>query len=177
MVGGNLETVVSRMLPQSQITTENIDAVKTTYRKLYLESTKPNTVPYPGMRALLDDLKTAGVKLAVNSNKGQALLDDMVNKMFPAGYFDSVVGYLESRPSKPDPYGVDMICRECGCSRNDAVYIGDGKSDVNTAANAGIPCVYVTWGQGSEEDQADPRIACVVGTAEQLKQILFGNWL
>lgn len=177
MVGGNLETVVSRMLPQDQITTENIDAVKTTYRMLYLESKKPNTMPYPGVRELLDDLKAAGAKLAVNSNKGQVLLDDMVGKMFPAGYFDSVVGYLETRPSKPDPYGVDMICRECSCCREDAVYIGDGKSDIDTAANAGIPCVYVTWGQGTDKDQADPRIACVVENTGQLKQVLFHDRL
>lgn len=173
MVGGNLETVVSRMLPQDQITTDNIDAVKTTYRKLYLESSKPNTAPYPGMRALLDELKASGAKLAVNSNKGQALLDDMVEKLFPSGYFDSVIGYLETRPSKPDPHGVAMILAACGCAREEAVYIGDGKSDIDTAVNAGIPCVFVTWGQGSAEDRRNPAIAHAVDTAEQLRDVLF----
>lgn len=170
--GGNLETVVSRMLPQDQITVENIDRVKTVYRKLYLESKKPNTKPYPGMMHVLDTLKAKGYKIAVNSNKGQALLDDMIQKMFPPEYFDEVVGYLESRPSKPDPCGVDMICRACGMRREDAVYVGDGASDIATAEAAEIPCIYVTWGQGNQKDEENPYNYRVVNTADELLQTL-----
>lgn len=108
--------------------------------------------------------------MAINSNKGQLLLDDMVNKLFPEDLFDAVVGYLEAYPSKPDPYGVDMICAQCNCERMDAIYVGDGKSDIDTAANAGIPCIFVTWGQGSKQDLEDPRITRKVETVCQLAQ-------
>ena len=172
-VGGNLETVVSRMLPLGAVTEENITKVKTLYRSLYLASTKPNTKPYPGMMELLAGLKGAGALLAVNSNKGQQLLNDMVDKLFPAGFFDAVVGYQEDRPSKPDPYGVNMICKICGCT--DAVYIGDGKSDLDTAENAGIPCVLVLWGQGSKADREDPRAVARVNTTEELRMVLFAE--
>lgn len=171
-VGGDLETVVSRMLPQGQITEDNITRVKTLYRKLYLASDKPNTKPYPGMMELMCELKEKGYRQAINSNKGQMLLDDMVSRMFPQGFFDAVVGYEESRPSKPDPYGVRMICQGCKMDISDAVYIGDGKSDIATAANAGIPCVFVTWGQGKPEDRNDVRIACVVENSDQLRSAL-----
>lgn len=171
-IGGNLETVVSRLLPQEQITQENVDLVKNTYRMLYLASTKPNSKPYPGMMSLLDTLKGKGFLLAINSNKGQELLNDMVGKIFPVNYFDAVVGYAEDRPSKPDPYGVDMICRICGCTREDAVYIGDGASDIHTASNAQIPCVFVCWGQGSKEDASDPKIYARAKNAEELRRIL-----
>lgn len=174
-VGGNLETVVSRLLPQGQVSDENISRVKLTYRELYLNSSKPNTKPYPGMTGLLEELKANGVKIAVNSNKGQALLDHMIGSMYPLGYFDAVVGYLETRPSKPDPYGVDMICKACGCTRQDAVYIGDGRSDIDTASNAGIPCVFVTWGQGTEQDQSDARVAFVAHDICQLNSILLSE--
>lgn len=170
--GGNLETVVSKMLPPTLRTTENIDAVKTVYRQAYLRSEKPNTVPYAGMMELLYELKTEGFKLAVNSNKGQQLLDDMVGKLFEPKFFDSVVGYLETRPSKPDPYGVYMICDECRCDLRDSVYIGDGKSDVVTAANAGIPCIYVQWGQGKMSEWENDYRATVVDTVEKLKKVL-----
>ena len=170
-VGGNLETVVSRMLPPDAVTEENITRVKTIYRSLYLASTKPNTKPYPGLMELLAELKAAGALLAVNSNKGQQLLDDMVEKTFPAGFFDAVVGYREDCPSKPDPYGVNLICEICGCT--DAVYIGDGKSDLDTAENAGIPCVFVLWGQGTEEDRKDPRAEARAADAAELRNILF----
>lgn len=173
--GGNLETVVSRMLPPDAVTEENITRVKTVYRQLYLNSDKPNTRPYPGIMELLQELKDAGFYVAVNSNKGQQLLDDMVAKMFPIGFFDAVVGYLESRPSKPDPWGVDLICQTCGCTRADAVYIGDGSSDIATAENAGIPCIFVRWGQGSAADWNDPRIALRVEDAAQLRTALLSG--
>lgn len=170
--GGNLETVVSKMLPQGQVTEENITRVKTRYREVYMNSKKPNTHPYPGMRELLYDLKIQGVLLAVNSNKGQSLLDDMVASLFPQGLFDSVVGYLETRPSKPDPYGVEMITRECGCGINQTIYIGDGISDVQTAVNAGIPCVFVTWGQGDISQLPKKPAVEIVNSVEQLKSYL-----
>lgn len=171
-VGGNLETVISRMLPQDQVTEENISKVKTLYRQLYLQSDKPNTKPYPGMMEMLQELKARRFFLAVNSNKGQALLDDMVAKIFPDNFFDAVVGYDESRPSKPNPLGVQMILQSCGLEPEQAVYVGDGKSDIDTAANAGIPCVFVTWGQGKPEDRYDKRVAHVAENSKTLYDLL-----
>ena len=172
IVGGNLETIVSRLLPEDARTVENIDNVKTKYRALYSASDKPNTKPFAGIVEALDILKAEGFVLSINTNKGQALTDVLIEKVFKKDLFTSVVGYEESRPSKPDPYGVDMICRECGLSRSDAVYIGDGRSDVNTAHNAQIPCVFVTWGQGTEEDSRDPRIAAIANTVPELTALL-----
>lgn len=174
-VGGNLETVVSRMLPQDQVTEENIFQVKTVYRQLYMSSEKPNTKPYPGMMQVMDDLKSLGWLLTINSNKGQILLDDMVNKSFPLGYFSAVVGFDESRPSKPDPYGVEMIRRICECESQDVIYVGDGRSDIETAVNANIPCVFVRWGQGTQDDWKDPRVFARVENAQQLYDVLL-SW-
>lgn len=171
-VGGNLETVVSRMLPPDRCTTDDIDRVKTRYRELYLSSSKPNTKPYPGMMELLQELKRRGYALAVNSNKGQVLLDNMVDKMFPSHFFDAVVGYQEDRPSKPDPDGVRRICDSCHLPMEQAVYVGDGASDIATAANAGIPCVFVLWGQGTEQDRTDSRVYRCVQTPEELQALL-----
>lgn len=171
-VGGNLETIISRLLPKGENTSANVDGVKKTYRTVYKNSSKPHTRPYPGMVELLCELKQKGYTLAVNSNKGQELLEDMVAKTFPPGMFDAVVGYLESRPSKPDPFGVDMICQACKMKRDDAVYVGDGASDIKTAENAGIPCVFVTWGQGTEQDRNNPYIWQLIQTEKQLREAL-----
>ena len=175
-VGGNLETVVSRLLAPDVCTTENIDRVKTIYRRLYSASDKPNTQPYPGMVDMLDRLKARGFLLAVNTNKGQKLTDELLDKLFGQGYFDAVVGYEETRPSKPDPYGVDMICGLCGTDRGSAVYIGDGKSDIETACNAGIPCILATWGQTTDADRRDARPAFHADTVKQLEEIILKHY-
>ena len=33
-----------------------------------------------------------------------------------------------------------------GIPKSDAVYIGDSEVDIETAANAGMDCILVTWG-------------------------------
>lgn len=172
-VGGDLETVISKMLPPGQATPENLANMKVSYRKLYSESAKENTRPYPGIYHLLCELKNAGFYMAINSNKGQSLLDQLVKDLFPDRFFDAVVGYQEARPPKPSPYGVELICEIYGCSITEAIYIGDGKSDIDTAANAGIPCIFVLWGQGTEVDRADDRVALRVSNCKQLKEAIW----
>uniref|UniRef100_UPI0040258B23 HAD family hydrolase n=1 Tax=Gemmiger formicilis TaxID=745368 RepID=UPI0040258B23 len=66
----------------------------------------------------------------------------------------------------------DMICRACGMRREDAVYVGDGASDIATAEAAEIPCIYVTWGQGNQKDEENPYNYRVVNTADELLQTL-----
>lgn len=173
--GGNLETVVSKLLPAEARSKENIDAVKTVYRQCYLHSGKPNTAPYPGIMELLEALKYRGIKLAVNSNKGQVLLDDMVEKIFPSEFFDAVVGYLETRPSKPDPFGVELILQKTACAVCDAVYVGDGASDIATARNAGMDMAFVSWGQGSPIDERDPYCRWRCRSAAELAAVLLGG--
>ena len=171
-VGGNLETVVSKMLPPDQATTENITKVKNSYRKLYQECSKPNTRPYPGVYPMLCELKKEGFCIEINSNKGQALLDQLADEIFPKIFFDAVVGYDEARPSKPSPYGVELICKMCGCPKTEVIYIGDGKSDIDTAANAEIPCIFVEWGQGTETDREDTRVIARVSDCRQLMEVV-----
>ncbi|MBE5910029.1 HAD family hydrolase [Pseudobutyrivibrio sp.] len=173
-VGGNLETVVSRMLPKNCISEENIDRVKTSYRSIYSTSEKENTKPYPGIMDMLYLLKEQGWKLAINTNKGQVLVDQLDEKLFPENLFDSVVGYLETRPSKPDAFGVKMICEECGEEVSNAIYIGDGMSDVYTAQNASIPCIFVEWGQGALENGVYDNVISV-NTVSELQDRLV-NW-
>ncbi len=170
-VGGNLETVVGRLLSEQDRCSENVDRVKTVYRELYSASPKEYTIPYPGIVEALEALREAGFVLAVNTNKGQKLTDELLEKLSLTDMFAAVVGYEESRPSKPDPHGVDLICQMCAMTREQAVYIGDGRSDIETAANAGIPCVFVTWGQGTEEDRNDPRIVHVVESVAQMQDV------
>lgn len=167
-VGGNLETVVGRMLSAENRTQQNIDAVKATYRQLYLENPKTHTKPYPGIYELLHALDMAHIRYAVNTNKAQALTDALMQGLFADYTFTGVAGYCEDVPSKPNPHGVNALLQQAGAVRDAAVYVGDGKSDIDTAYNAGIPCVLATWGQTKPEDLADERVAFHAGNAADI---------
>lgn len=145
LIGGDLETIVSKMIPEELRSRENINNVKQKYREIYMNDKKPHSLPYEGVNELLHDLKKEKIMIAVNSNKGQQLLDAMVKDLFGEDLFCKVVGYGERFPSKPDPYGVFQILRFCNCKAVEALYIGDGNSDEMTAKNAGMDFALVRW--------------------------------
>ena len=171
-VGGNLETVVSRLLPEDQRGEDPVDRVKTVYRQLYLSSEKPNTKPFPGIVEVLAELREKGVLIGIHTNKAQALTDDLCSRFFGDVDFIGVIGYDPAFPSKPDAWGVEQLIFKAGVSKEDAVYVGDGLTDVKTAENAGIDCVYVTWGQGKPGDTDSAAVKSIVKAVPDLLRVL-----
>lgn len=162
LVGGDLETIVARLLPEESRDRVSIDSVKGLYRKLYAESDKPQTHPYEGIPELLDGLSSRSVSLAINTNKGQALAEGCMRRFFPA-FEGMVVGYEEGRPSKPNPFGVNSILTATGHHASRTLYVGDGLTDLRTAQSSGISFAYVTWGQGHDReliDESDYVVSC-----------------
>ena len=44
------------------------------------------------------------------------------------------------------------ILKKADVDLKDAVYIGDSKTDIETAQNAGMDCIVVRWGYGNQKD-------------------------
>ena len=49
---------------------------------------------------------------------------------------------------------------------------GDGYSDILTAKHAGIPCVFVTWGQGNLDDCKEYKDSLIVNDILELERAL-----
>lgn len=171
LVGGDLETIVSRLLPPDA-SEGDVSKVKTSYRRLYAASSKPKTHPYNGIPELLLELKTNGMDIAVNTNKGQDLAERCLTSAFPNVEIP-VSGLVEGMPHKPDPYGANMLLKAGPYKAEEAMYVGDGVSDALTADNAGMPFIYCAWGQGDEHQvlSAAPD-ALVVHSVPELRSIL-----
>ena len=168
-LGGNIDEIVGLVLKDNN-SFENIQKVKKTYLDLYYSSQKELTVPFPKSHDLLRKLQDNGVLLAVNSNRLSDSLKHFVGKFFYDIDFVLVEGHNLKDPSKPDPCGVYKIIKASGVIPEEAVYIGDSKTDIATAKNAGIDCVVVRWGYGSEDDWNDDYILeSVDGMCEILK--------
>lgn len=151
-VGGNLETFIAKILPPSTINEENINKVKKLYREFYKKHCCDATEAYKGVLDVLVQLREDGHKIAVNTNKGQGLSELVLHKIFKGFSFDDVVGYVEEYPHKPDPSGVHRIIEKLEWKNKACVYVGDTITDLRTAENANIPCIYCTWGQGNAND-------------------------
>lgn len=165
LVGGNLDSIVKNILPNGYVTQDNINKLKLKYKEIYESFEKPNTKMFDGIEDFLRKLQSSGVRIAINSNKSQHILESTCKKIFPNINFDGIIGYVENVPSKPDPSGVYKLMELNCVSKEETIYIGDGETDVRTAENAGVDSVLVTWGKlGNtlKEDQAVKFVACKV---------------
>lgn len=116
------------------------------YQAHYQTHCRIKTGPYPGIMAALAFLKEK-YPIAIVSNK-----PDGAVKALCADYFPGVFALGESPdcPRKPAPDMVRKAMAAIGVDR--CVYVGDSEVDVQTAKNAGVPCLSVTWGFRDEAE-------------------------
>lgn len=119
------------------------------YRAYYDAHAQIKTGPYPGIPELLNQLSREGVRLAVVSNKPDEAVRVLTERYFP-GVFPVAIGNRDGWATKPAPDSVYEAMRLLGARRESTVYVGDSDVDVDTARNAGLDSVIVTWGFRNE---------------------------
>ena len=59
-----------------------------------------------------------------------------------------------------------------GADKSRAVYVGDSEVDIETARNAGIPCISVTWGFRDREQLVEAKATELAADAGELHALL-----
>lgn len=143
-VGHGVAKLIARAVPAG--TDEATTAqVLDTFRAYYIDHSLDETAPYDGILPMLQQLKAAGIAIAVVSNKLEGATAALCQHFFGED-ISVVIGDVPDRPRKPAPDGTLAALARLGVSADEAVFVGDADSDVLTAKNAGLPCLGVTWG-------------------------------
>lgn len=143
-IGNGIRMLIKRAAPQD-ISTDDYEKTLSIFTAYYLDHIADFTKPYDGIIDVIKTLKKEGCKVAVVSNKADEAAKKVVNDFF-GDIFDLVVGKTDRFPSKPAPDSVLYVIETLGADKAKCVYSGDSEVDVQTAHNAGLPCVGVTWG-------------------------------
>jgi len=147
MVGNGMRKLIMRALPLDKASDDAfIDSTLKQFLEYYAAHIDVYTKPYPGIPELINTLSTDGYKLAVASNKIQAGAEKLIAEFFPGIPFLAVMGNSPLYPLKPDAAVVEYIMDKAGTDRNSTVMVGDSGTDIQTARNAGIPIIAVSWG-------------------------------
>ena len=125
--------------------------------------------PYAGVAAVVKALIAKGVKVGIVSNKPDATTKKL-GEMFFAGL--PAFGQRDDIPKKPAPEMVWKALEALGADAASAVYVGDSEVDVQTARNAGLPLVAVSWGFRTVEQLLEAGAETIVHTAEELLSAL-----
>lgn len=147
MVGNGMRKLIERSLPADKAADDAfVDSTLASFLAYYAEHIDLYTRPYPGIPELISTLAAQGYKLAVASNKIQTGAEKLIAKFFPDTDFVAVMGNSPQYPLKPDAALVQYIMDKAGTDRAHTMMIGDSGTDIQTARNAGIPVIAVSWG-------------------------------
>ena len=171
-VGNGINKLFARALPSEASNEENVLRVRSLFVPYYNEHNADCSRPYPGIVELLHTLQEDGVKIAVASNKYHEATLKLVHHFFPDIRFTAIYGQREDVPIKPAPDIVYDILRDTGISTEQALYVGDSGVDMQTACNAGVESVGVTWGFRSEAELREHGAAHLVHEADAILSFL-----
>jgi phosphoglycolate phosphatase len=102
--------------------------------------------PFEGVVELLDQLRGAGARLAVCTNKLEGLSRLLLNALDLDRRFAAIAGRDTFDVFKPAPGHLVKTIELAGGSSTRAVMVGDSEVDIATAAAANVPSIAVTFG-------------------------------
>ena len=165
-VGNGVEKLIRRAVPTGTSETRILDCLDW-FKKDYMLHMRDQTAPYVGILSLLRALRDNGCKSAVVSNKFDSAVKALCREHF-GDLLPVAVGERPGTRKKPARDLVDLCIAELGVPAERCVYVGDSDVDIQTAANAGLPCLSVTWGFRSRDFLTAHGASVLVDTPEDL---------
>lgn len=169
--GDGILKMIERSVPAEHRQSSVVSDLKDMFMDYYANHYADNTVAYDGLNELITTLKKNGIKLAVVTNKAQAMAEMVVEKLF-GNAFDYILGLREGIPAKPDPTGIFMAMKELDVKPEDCAFVGDTGMDVAGGVNAGAFPIGVLWGFREKEELAKFGAKAFANNATELLSLL-----
>lgn len=124
------------------------------YRERYSEKGIFENRPYPGVEDMLKELKRKKYLLTVASSKPEYYVKQILDHFQLTGYFDEIVGSEMNgeRTNKAEVIEETLSRLHMSDKRDQVIMIGDKEHDVFGARKAGLKCIAVSYGYGTEEE-------------------------
>jgi phosphoglycolate phosphatase len=170
LIGNGIASTMRRAIPENS-NDEVFRRALSDFRDYYLSHVNESTHPYSGIPDLLNAMCSAGIRAAVNSNKVDTATQALCKAHLP-GKLAFVMGEQPDIPKKPAPDGALQIMQVLGARREGTLYVGDGETDIQTAANAGIDCAWVAWGYRKASELGDLAIPHAFASVGELENFI-----
>ena len=169
-LGNGIRRLIEQSVPAGTDEQKTEDVFQT-FRSHYLEHSLDQTRPYDGIEELLHQLNDMKVATAIVSNK----LDPAVKELHQHFFSDTIrvaIGETKTIRRKPAPDMVDECIRLLECDRQTCLYVGDSEVDLQTARNAGLPCLSVSWGFRDKKQLIEAGATTIIDRPDELIDIL-----
>ena len=140
------------------------------YRERYSTTGIFENCPYPGVEKLLQELRRKKYLLAVASSKPEYYVKQILDCFNLTEYFDEIVGSEMNGARTNKTEVIEETLKRLGLDhhREQVIMVGDKEHDVLGARKAGLDCVAVSYGYGTEEELAASQPLQIVASAEEI---------
>jgi phosphoglycolate phosphatase len=145
LVGDGARKLIERALARASANGD-LDALFARFLTHYGANLCVGSHLYAGVREGIEHLRSAGVALAVLTNKPGGLARELLDGLGLGGTFLAIIGDGDGYPRKPDPAGARALIARAGTAAARTAVIGDGLPDVGTARAVGALAVAAAWG-------------------------------
>ena len=153
------------------VPTDGIETALEVYRSRYNTIGLFENTPYPGIREMLEKLRSDGHRLFVATSKPESMAVRILEKFDLDQYFEIICGatFDKTRDSKE---AVIAYLLERSADNGHAVMVGDTAYDVIGAKHHGIPTIGVAWGYGKVADMVSAGAVAIARDTEELFNLL-----
>lgn len=163
--------LMEQFMKYASLDEENARKAVEYYRERYSTEGIFENKLYPGVEEMFQGLKQRKYILAVASSKPEYYVRQILDYFHLSEYFDEIVGseLNGSRTNKTEV--IEETLKRLGFDkkREQVIMVGDKEHDVLGARAAGLECVAVTYGYGTETELAAAKpLKTASSTAEVL---------
>ncbi len=169
-VGDGVEVFVNRAL--AGVPRDRMREVRNVFIEGYRSPQHSTARVYPGTLEFLRLVRASGRRQAVLTNKPHPIALSSCDCVGIGQLVDHVQGTDREHPLKPNPKGLRAILNDLGVAPAAALFVGDGRPDMEVSAAAGIPAIGCSWGTQSAVQLREQGALHVIDSITELKEIL-----
>lgn len=129
-----------------KLSLEEMNVVHDDFLRHYEGNMPGKSEPFPGVLGAIAAFQDAGYLTAICTNKTEGLARRLLESMGIAHLFAAICGSDTFDQRKPDPRHLTGTIEMAGGDPERCIMVGDSRTDIDTAKNAGIPVVAVDFG-------------------------------
>lgn len=142
------------------------------YREYYSDKGIFENRVYDGVPAMLERLKTAGVRILMATSKPEKYAKQIAEYFRFSGYFDFIGGACMDGRRTDKNEVIEYVIDTCKVDRKNAVMIGDRRHDVIGALKSRIHSIGVLYGYGSREELEEAGAEMIAVTPEDIQRFI-----
>lgn len=148
LVGAGARALIERgfQVYERPLSPDKLDALFTVFLDVYANRVAEESHLFDGVLGALDSLASAGHRLAICTNKPERHSRLLLEALGVTQRFAAIAGRDSYPFFKPDARHLTTVIEAAGGHARHAIMIGDSKTDILTARNAGLPVICVPFG-------------------------------